>query len=65
MHPEPDQVIHCYTLSGENIALCLYQQMQRTEMKTADGKEVKWLDHGHYQVVESTLEFFSDDPNAP
>jgi hypothetical protein len=65
MHREPDQVVHCHTLSGESITLCMYQEPGKMVLKTADGKEVRWLDHGHYQVVETTLEFFSESPHAP
>jgi hypothetical protein len=65
MQQEPHQVIHCYTLSGESVTVCMYLQPGKMEMRTADGKAVDWLDHGHYRVVETTLELFCDDANAP
>ena len=65
MTREPQQIIHCYTLSGESVTVCMYLEPGKMVMKTADGKEVHWLDHGHYRVVESTLELFCDDADAP
>jgi hypothetical protein len=61
----PIRVIQCYSLSGENITLCVYEESGKIELKTAQGQEVRCIEPGHYQVVSTGLEFFCEDAASP
>ena len=56
----PTRVFQCYTLSGEDITLCVYEESGKIELKTGTGKDVRCIEPGHYQVIGTELEFFCD-----
>ncbi|MBM4093836.1 MAG: hypothetical protein FJ276_31185 [Planctomycetes bacterium] len=62
---EPTEVFHCYSLTGENVALCVYEEGDELMLKTAAGWDVRRLAKGHYRIICTELEFFCDAPHAP
>ena len=51
----PTRVFQCYTLSGEDITLCVYEESGKIELKTGIGKDVRCIEPGHYRLLAQNL----------